>query len=288
MNLSLIFLRYLLYQIEPNIEFTVLFASSIAPANRIVQIPHVKNIIAENTTAMIPSTRPAVAIPDGVLFARSCFPPTTDRQSPTIETGSDAIEKYVPKKARTIPTIPSTSPAIAFPFPISMMILLSDFYYKSTIVLVVSFGEIFLKFSKSKIKVIRGLLKIKICAFSTPTLMKNSYVTNCYINSVTQCYTIVNSILIKKRTNNRKIFVFLNKFIEIRRILMQKMEGLRQIRRKKGYSQLKVAMDLNISREALSYYETGKRNPDLDMLIAMSEYFHVSIDFLIRGKEFSD
>lgn len=118
--------------------------------------------------------------------------------------------------------------------------------------------------------------------------MKNPYVTNCYINSVTQCYTIVNSILIKKRTNNRKIFVFLNKFIEIRRILMQKMEGLRQIRRKKGYSQLKVAMDLNISREALSYYETGKRNPDLDMLIAMSEYFHVSIDFLIRGKEFSD
>ena len=124
--------------------------------------------------------------------------------------------------------------------------------------------------------------------FSTSERTKASHVTNCYINSVTQCYTIVNSILIKKRTNNRKIFVFLNKFIEIRRILMQKMEGLRQIRRKKGYSQLKVAMDLNISREALSYYETGKRNPDLDMLIAMSEYFHVSIDFLIRGKEFSD
>ena len=68
---------------------------------------------------------------------------------------------------------------------------------------------------------------------------------------------------------------------------MQKMEGLRQIRKKKRYSQLKVAMDLNISREALSYYETGKRNPDLAMLIAMSDYFHVSIDYLIRGKEFS-
>jgi transcriptional regulator with XRE-family HTH domain len=65
------------------------------------------------------------------------------------------------------------------------------------------------------------------------------------------------------------------------------MAGLRQIRIKKGYTQLKVAMDLNISREALSYYETGKRSPDLQMLIIMSEYFDVSIDYLITGKEFS-
>ena len=64
------------------------------------------------------------------------------------------------------------------------------------------------------------------------------------------------------------------------------MKGLVEIRKKKGYSQLKVAMDLNISREALSYYETGKRNPDLDMLIKLSEYFNVSIDYLIRGEEF--
>lgn len=64
------------------------------------------------------------------------------------------------------------------------------------------------------------------------------------------------------------------------------MKGLVEIRKKKGYSQLKVAMDLNISREALSYYETGKRNPDLNMLIKLSDYFNVSIDYLIRGEEF--
>lgn len=65
------------------------------------------------------------------------------------------------------------------------------------------------------------------------------------------------------------------------------MKGLRVIRKKKGYSQLKVAMDLNISREALSYYETGKRSPDIQMLLLLSEYFDVSIDFLIRGTEFT-
>ncbi len=64
------------------------------------------------------------------------------------------------------------------------------------------------------------------------------------------------------------------------------MVGLREIRKKKGLSQEKVAMDLNISREALSYYENGKRNPDVSMLIAMSKYFNVSIDYLITGKDF--
>ena len=64
------------------------------------------------------------------------------------------------------------------------------------------------------------------------------------------------------------------------------MVGLREIRKKKGLSQQKVAMDLNISREALSYYENGKRNPDVSKLIAMSKYFNVSIDYLITGKDF--
>ncbi len=65
------------------------------------------------------------------------------------------------------------------------------------------------------------------------------------------------------------------------------MKGLKMIRQLRNLSQLKVAMDLNISREALSYYENGKRSPDLEMLCRMSDYFGVSIDFLIRGKEFS-
>lgn len=62
--------------------------------------------------------------------------------------------------------------------------------------------------------------------------------------------------------------------------------GLKLIRKKKKLSQLRVAMDLNISREALSYYENGKRSPDIGMLRLFSDYFNVSIDYLINGKEF--
>lgn len=65
------------------------------------------------------------------------------------------------------------------------------------------------------------------------------------------------------------------------------MIGLKDIRKQKGFNQLYVATKLNISREALSYYENGKREPSFATLNAMSKFFNVSIDFLINGKEFS-
>ena len=63
--------------------------------------------------------------------------------------------------------------------------------------------------------------------------------------------------------------------------------GLKIIRKKKNLNQLKVAMDLNISREALSHYENGKRSPDIQMLRRLSEYFGISIDFLVNGEEYN-
>ena len=66
-----------------------------------------------------------------------------------------------------------------------------------------------------------------------------------------------------------------------------KLIGLKKIRKEKKLNQLKEAMDLSISREALSYYENGKRSPDVDMLVTLSQYFNVSIDYLITGEEFT-
>ena len=47
--------------------------------------------------------------------------------------------------------------------------------------------------------------------------------------------------------------------------------GLKKIRKARNLNQLKVAMDLNISREALSHYENGKRSPDIAMLKMFSK-----------------
>lgn len=64
------------------------------------------------------------------------------------------------------------------------------------------------------------------------------------------------------------------------------MIGLKMIRKQKKLNQQKVAIDLNISRESLSYYENGKREPSLQLLMDMSKYFNVSINYLISGEEF--
>lgn len=65
-----------------------------------------------------------------------------------------------------------------------------------------------------------------------------------------------------------------------------RLVGLKEIRKQRGLNQQKVAMDLHITREALSQYENGKREPGQKMLIRMSEYFNVSIHYLITGHEF--
>lgn len=66
---------------------------------------------------------------------------------------------------------------------------------------------------------------------------------------------------------------------------MARMIGLKEERLKRNLNQKRVAYDLNITREALSHYENGRREPSNAMLVHMSEYFGVSIYYLITGRE---
>lgn len=57
---------------------------------------------------------------------------------------------------------------------------------------------------------------------------------------------------------------------------------LKEIRKAKGISQLKLAMDLNMNQNTISRYETGEREPGIDDLVKIADYFHVSIDYLLE------
>ena len=57
---------------------------------------------------------------------------------------------------------------------------------------------------------------------------------------------------------------------------------LREIRKAKGVSQLKLAMDLNTNQNTISRYETGEREPGIDELIKIADYFHISVDYLLE------
>lgn len=56
---------------------------------------------------------------------------------------------------------------------------------------------------------------------------------------------------------------------------------LRQLRIARGYTQLKVAMDLSLSQNAISRYETGEREAGYALLILLADYYHVSIDYIL-------
>ena len=62
---------------------------------------------------------------------------------------------------------------------------------------------------------------------------------NCHIFRVTNCYNTVKGYFMT-------------------------LVGLRQVRSKKQFRRQKVALDFGISREALSYYENGKRSPGVE------------------------
>ena len=57
---------------------------------------------------------------------------------------------------------------------------------------------------------------------------------------------------------------------------------LKELRKKRGISQLKLALDLNMNQNSISRYETGERQADYKTLIAFADYFNVSIDYILE------
>ena len=56
---------------------------------------------------------------------------------------------------------------------------------------------------------------------------------------------------------------------------------LKELRKSRGLSQQRLAMELNTTQNTISRYETGEREADYAMLIAIADYFGVSIDYLL-------
>lgn len=60
------------------------------------------------------------------------------------------------------------------------------------------------------------------------------------------------------------------------------MRRLKTVREKRGISQLKLAMDLGLTQNSVSRYESGAREADYKTLVALADYFNVSIDYLLE------
>ena len=59
------------------------------------------------------------------------------------------------------------------------------------------------------------------------------------------------------------------------------MNRIKELRTEIKMNQKEFAKIFGIAQNTLSQYETGKREPDTGLLLKMSDYFHVTVDYLL-------
>lgn len=58
-------------------------------------------------------------------------------------------------------------------------------------------------------------------------------------------------------------------------------QRLKALRVAKGITQQEIANLFNVTRPCICYWETGKRVPDYQTLIALGDFYDVSVDYLL-------
>ena len=62
-------------------------------------------------------------------------------------------------------------------------------------------------------------------------------------------------------------------------------EKIYKLRKKSGLSQEQLAEKLTVSRQAISKWESGTAVPESEKLITISDYFGVSVDYLLKDDD---
>lgn len=59
------------------------------------------------------------------------------------------------------------------------------------------------------------------------------------------------------------------------------LERMKELRAGKKMSQGEIARDIGVAQSTVGGWEAGNREPNIDMLVRLSEYFGVTIDYLV-------
>lgn len=61
---------------------------------------------------------------------------------------------------------------------------------------------------------------------------------------------------------------------------------LKELRTEKGLSQRQFGEIFGVCNQTVSFWELGSREPDLNTIVLIADYFDVSVDFLLGRKEY--
>lgn len=62
-------------------------------------------------------------------------------------------------------------------------------------------------------------------------------------------------------------------------------EHIAELRNAHGISQADLAEAMEVSRQSVSKWETGASTPDLEKLVKLADYFNLTLDQLVKGKD---
>lgn len=62
---------------------------------------------------------------------------------------------------------------------------------------------------------------------------------------------------------------------------------LHELRKEKKFKQIEIANQINITQNCYSNYEKEKREPKIETLCKLADYYNVSLDYLV-GREFDN
>ena len=65
----------------------------------------------------------------------------------------------------------------------------------------------------------------------------------------------------------------------------QFQDRLNRLRRERGLSQEDLAEVVGVTRQAVQKWESGASRPDMDNLAALAQYFDVTLDYLVLGRD---
>ena len=61
-------------------------------------------------------------------------------------------------------------------------------------------------------------------------------------------------------------------------------EKIMELRKRSGLSQEELGAEIGVSRQAVSKWEMAQTTPDLNKIMALSEFFGVPTDFLLKDE----
>ncbi|GGI38997.1 helix-turn-helix transcriptional regulator [Mammaliicoccus stepanovicii] len=61
-------------------------------------------------------------------------------------------------------------------------------------------------------------------------------------------------------------------------------EQISLLRTKNGWTQQKLADELQVSKQSISYWETGRKAPKMKKIEEMAKLFNVSVSYILDGK----